>query len=206
MGRKVINVVGASAGAGATFVASRLSLYMGRSGSNVTFLECHNCTCSRCERSPLVYYELELYKLMRFTDFFFEKATGRRTDNRINYYKGVNWVVKTPASPPCIILPEDVAGQYVVWDNSEDLDKADLILCVVCLEAKHLMAGADLVRFCRDNYPGKTLYIFNGVTSEAAVKSAEKLFKIEADFCIKSDKKMQEETLEELGEYVLTLF
>ena len=206
MGKKTIAVVGASSGAGATFIASRLAVAMGQTDADVTFLERNDCTCNRCERLPLVYYELELYKTFRFTDFFFEKATGRPVNNHINYLRGVNWVVRTPASPPCTILPEEVAGRYIIWDTGSDFMGADLILCVLAAEAKHLMAGLDIIRFCRDNCRGKTLFIFNRLTSEAAAKSAEKLLQVEADFCIGTSNASQEEVISQLSEYILTLF
>ena len=204
--KKVTAVVGASSGCGATFIATRLALQMGASDAGVTFLENNMCDCAGCQRKPMVYHELELYRNHRFMDFFFEKATGRSIHNRANYCQGVNWVVKTPASPLWQIRPEDVAGEYVVWDTKENFEKADLIACVLIPEKAHLMAGADTIRYCRDNFPGRTLFLFNRADSKAAIKQAEQLFGIEADFCVGSNMESVEEVIGELSEHILTLF
>lgn len=204
--KKIISVVGASSGCGATYVGTRLAIEMGKLGGKVTFLENYSCDCPRCERTPLIYYDLDLYKNRRFADFFFDKATGRPVDNRVNYDKGVNWVIRTPSSPVCKITPHDVAGEYIIWDNHGELQGSHLILCVLNPEKKHLMAGLDTIKYCRDKLPAKTFFIFNQIVSDASSKAAEDFLKIKADFRFEDNKNEHEQTFKLLAKQILTLF
>lgn len=203
--RKVISVVASSSGSGATYIGTRLALEMGKLNRRVTFLEDNSCNCLKCEKAPLVFYEQDLHKKYRMIDFFFEKATGRAISHRVNYCKGVNWVVKTPESPVCRIYPEDVTGEYIIWDFSEEFYKSDVVLCVIIPEKKYLMAGLETIRFCRDMLPGKTFFLFNKVRSKAAVKRAESLLGIEADLCFSDSEDGNEEAFRGLAEQIITL-
>ena len=204
--RKIISVVGASSGCGATYISTRLALEMGSCQGKVTFLEDYTCDCPSCQRRPLVYYEMGLYEKRRFNDFFFEKATGTCINNKVNALRGVNWVVRTPSSPLCVIEPDDVVGEYIIWDSYRDFYKSDLILCILNPEKRHMMAGLETVKYCRDNFSGKTFFVFNQVTSQATVKAAETLLGIKADFCLNDAKEDNKQVFSEISRYILTLF
>lgn len=204
--KKIISILGASSGSGVTYIGTRLAIEMGKSKPSVTFLEDYSCNCSKCENSPLVYYEHELYRKPRFKDFFFEKMTGHIIDNHVNDYKGVNWVVRTPESPVCTIRPDEVAGEYVIWDCDHDFEGSDLIICVIVPSKMHLMAGVENVRYLKKRFAGKTLFLFNNVTSGAALKKAESFLKIKADFCLSTNEEDSQEALVNLSKYIVTLF
>lgn len=209
--KKIIAVVGASSGAGATFVAKRLAVFMAQKCEGVTYLENHNCSCPRCMRKPLVFYDMGLYKTFfpgRFADFFFMKFMGDDTDRKVNLYKNVNWVVRRMESPCCKLFPEDVAGKYIIWDNPEEQGSshADLILCIVDVDIAHVMSGIDNIRsFLRDS-SSKTKIVLNRVKSDALVKKTESYIGRSSDFVIWEKPASVDKNIKEIADYVASLY
>ena len=117
---KTIGIMGACRGSGATYVATSLALAMAKKTERTAYLETHICRCLSCSLRPLVFYEMGLQNGIfpgRFSDFFFMKSIGENTSNRVNLFRGVNWAVRKADSPACLLLPEDIAGEYVIWDD-----------------------------------------------------------------------------------------
>lgn len=117
---KTIGIIGACRRSGATYVATSLALAMAKKTERTAYLETHICRCLSCSLRPLVFYEMGLQNGIfpgRFSDFFFMKSIGENTSNRVNLFRGVNWAVRKADSPACLLLPEDIAGEYVIWDD-----------------------------------------------------------------------------------------
>lgn len=213
--KKIINITGGCRGCGATFTAVTTALFMARSSDRVTYMEDFSASIKNPNLldEAAVFYDLSLDKHInksRFADFDLLKETGKRTDNRVNLYSNVNWVVKLPGSLSCSsIAPDEVAGRYILWDspslflNGRSLLqhgenkacsinkgtspnftlKPNLILCVIDPLPGKVMASAEHVNFLKENFSEVTLWIFNNGSNED-IKHAEKFLRIKADFCI----------------------
>lgn len=213
--KKIINITGGCIGCGATFTAVTTAIFMARSSDRVTYMEDFSSPVNNQKflAESQVFYELSLDKHIsksRFADFALLKETGNRTDNRVNLYSNVNWVVKLPGSLSYTnIMPDEVAGRYILWDSSslfEDsrlclhyeenkscgiagrkpaccISKPDLIMCVIDPLPSKVMAAAEHVNFLKENFGETTLWIFNNGRNED-IKYAEKFLEIKADFCI----------------------
>lgn len=217
--KKIIGVVGACRGAGTTFTASLLAQAIAKKNESVAFLETNLCCCHSCMNKPLAFYVNGLYKQIipgRFRDFFYMKFMGYRTDNRANIYKGVNWAVRNETSPCCLLLPEDVAGRYIIWDEPPifeeygygrvSADKIDLILCVTRPEIQYMAAGRQTIGECAELWGTKFLLIYNMVASESSLKFAEKYIGKKGDFVIWNDLDKITENIEKIAEYIVTLY
>lgn len=221
--KKVIGIVGASGGAGATFIATSLAVAMAALGAGTAFLQTHLCGCRECLSRPLPYYELGLDNAFlpgRFADLFALKHAGGRTDNRANLYRGVNWAVRRPASPPVLLEPEDIAGDYVIWDEPPLFAGAggaggddgvsgadfDLLLLVLRPERAHMMAGLDTLRICLSRWGSICRLVFNMTADRAALRQAEHLAGRKGDFYIAKDPAQADEDIRHLAAYLVTLF
>lgn len=218
--KKVIGIVGASGGAGATFIATSLAVAMAALGAGTAFLQTHLCGCRECLSRPLPYYELGLDNAFlpgRFADLFALKHAGGRTDNRANLYRGVNWAVRRPASPPVLLEPGDIAGDYVIWDEPPLFTGAggeggvsgadfDLLLLVLRPERAHMMAGLDTLRICLSCWGGICRLVFNMTADRAALRQAEHLAGRKGDFYIAKDPAQADEDIRRLAAYLVTLF
>lgn len=210
--KKIIAVFGASSGAGATFTATKLAMAMAAKTDGVTYLETHICDCFACRRKPLVFYGKELRNSIfagRFADFFYMKFLGDETAGRANLYKGVNWAVRTDCSPCCTLLPVDVAGRYVIWDNPPEknaFESADLIFCVLVPKREHVMAGAEFAKDCLKAHIGRTKLVFNRVNSASELRHAESYIGRKADFVMPEGTAEAQKTIDDLAEYILTLY
>ncbi len=218
--KKVIGIVGASGGAGATFIATSLAVAMAALGAGTAFLQTHLCGCRECLSRPLLYYELGLDNAFlpgRFADLFALKHAGGRTDNRANLYRGVNWVVRRPASPPVLLEPEDIAGDYVIWDEPPLFTGAggdggvsgadfDLLLLVLRPERAHMMAGLDTLRICLSRWGSICRLVFNMTADRAALRQAEHLAGRKGDFYIAEEPAQADEDIRHLAAYLVTLF
>ena len=180
MEKKKIFILRGCRGCGATFVATGLAfaLAQGAAGdtdaaappaASVTYLEgaAHDAGHS------LPYYELSLEKNVSrrwFADFFVLKKSGAATDNRLNLYAGVNWVVRTEESPPEIALaPAEVAGRYVIWDEPVALGAAeepDLVLFVADPLPSRAYAARARAQLCRQRYGPRVRWLMNRVPAE----------------------------------------
>lgn len=234
---KAIGVIGACGKSGTTHVASALAIAMAQRNERTAYLETHVCRCFKCSRRPLLFYELGLHNRIftgRFSDFFFMKFMGENTLNRVNLYKGVNWAVTKPDSPECLLLPEDIAGRYVIWDDpplfaasdiplsaggsraslreeeyeirEEIADKLNLILCVARTETAYAAAGAGIVRQCFKRWPSKTKLIYNMISSKAALKAAERYIGYSGDFFIHKDSDDNKGSIMEIADYLIELY
>ncbi len=213
--KKIINITGGCRGCGATFTAVALSLVMARSSDRVTYMEDFSALAEKRHflEEPNVFYELSLDKHIsrrRFADFALLKENGKRTDNRVNLYSNVNWVVKLPDSTSAInVMPNEVAGEYIMWDStalftdnrlcsyysenktnrinegtsSSCILTPNLILCVIDPLPSRVMASQKHIDFLKECFGEITLWIFNNGTSED-ITYAEKFLGIKADFCI----------------------
>lgn len=218
--KKVIGIVGASGGAGATFIATSLAVAMAALGAGTAFLQTHLCGCRECLSRPLPYYELGLENAFlpgRFADLFALKHAGGRTDNRANLYRGVNWAVHRPASPPVLLEPGDIAGDYVIWDEPPLFTGAggdggvsgadfDLLLLVLRPERAHMMAGLDTLRICLSRWGGICRLVFNMTADRAALRQAEHLAGRKGDFYIAKEPAQADEDIRHLAAYLVTLF
>lgn len=218
--KKVIGIVGASGGAGATFIATSLAVAMAALGAGTAFLQTHLCGCRECLSRPLPYYELGLENAFlpgRFADLFALKHAGGRTDNRANLYRGVNWAVHRPASPPVLLEPGDIAGDYVIWDEPPLFTGAggdggvsgadfDLLLLVLRPERAHMMAGLDTLRICLSRWGSICRLVFNMTADRAALRQAEHLAGRKGDFYIAKDPAQADEDIRRLAAYLVTLF
>ena len=218
--KKVIGLAGASGGAGATFIASSLAMAMASLGAGTAFLQTHLCGCRECLSRPLLYYELGLDNAFlpgRFADLFALKHAGGRTDNRANLYRGVNWAVRRPASPPVLLEPGDIAGDYVIWDEPPLFTGAggdggvsgadfDLLLLVLRPERAHMMAGLDTLRICLSRWGSICRLVFNMTADRAALRQAEHLAGRKGDFYIAKDPAQADEDIRRLAAYLVTLF
>ena len=207
--KRIISVIGASRGAGATFIATKLALELGKKTEGVTYLEGDLCHCRYCIQKPLVYYDLELFRYIsprRLVDFFYEKALGQRTDNKVNLYRNVNWVVETPCSPGCDLAPEDVGGKYIIWDNPQEFHQSKLIICIINPRKSHVMAALPAIRNCKEKYASRMIWIFNGDDSKTAIKCAEKFIGQRGDYIIPWGEEKACDVIKELAEYILTLY
>ena len=229
--KKVIGIVGASGGAGATFIATSLAVAMAALGAGTAFLQTHLCGCRECLSRPLPYYELGLDNAFlpgRFADLFALKHAGGRTDNRANLYRGVNWAVRRPASPPVLLEPGDIAGDYVIWDEPPLFTGAgggqtplftgaggdggvsgadfDLLLLVLRPERAHMMAGLDTLRICLSRWGGICRLVFNMTADRAALRQAEHLAGRKGDFYIAKEPAQADEDIRHLAAYLVTLF
>ena len=218
--KKVIGIVGASGGAGATFIATSLAVAMAALGAGTAFLQTHLCGCRECLSRPLPYYELGLENAFlpgRFADLFALKHAGGRTDNRANLYRGVNWAVRRPASPPVLLEPGDIAGDYVIWDEPPLFTGAggdggvsgadfDLLLLVLRPERAHMMAGLDTLRICLSRWGSICRLVFNMTADRAALRQAEHLAGRKGDFYIAKEPAQADEDIRHLAAYLVTLF
>ena len=232
--KKVIGIVGASGGAGATFIATSLAVAMAALGAGTAFLQTHLCGCRKCLARPLPYYELGLDNAFlpgRFADLFALKHAGGRTDNRANLYRGVNWAVRRPASPLVLLEPGDIAGDYVIWDEPPLFSGAgggqtplfagdggaggddgvsgadfDLLLLVLRPERAHMMAGLDTLRICLSRWGGICRLVFNMTADRAALRQAEHLAGRKGDFYIAKEPAQADEDIRRLAAYLVTLF
>ena len=110
--RDSIGIVGASGGAGATFIATSLAVAMAALGAGTAFLQTHLCGCPECLSRPLPYYEPGLDNAFlpgRFADLFALKHAGGRTDNRANPVSYTHLYVykrqSASSSTPSSIIP-----------------------------------------------------------------------------------------------------
>lgn len=198
--KKVINIVGTCSGCGATFVALSLAFVMADKTDGVTFLEGR----SRDEEKfhPAPFYEISLDKHIpkrRFADFYKLKSCGEKTDNRANIFANVNWAVRGPCesgnrqsdenvcpSGASDILPEDVAGKYIIWDDKNGMERADLILAVIDPLPSKVMASYEKIEEIRNYAEHKVKWLFNG-GRKSDVKAAEKFLDIKADFVLPTE-------------------
>lgn len=219
--KKVIGIVGACGGVGATYVASNLALAIAKKNGGAAYLETHLCGCPMCLRKPLTFYRQRLHNGIfpgRFADFFYMKLMGENTQNRVNLYKGVNWAVRREDSPCSLLTPEDIAGKYVIWDDppiyglngaaadSVIADKLDLILCVARPDVEYMASGAGSIKKCFKEGGTKTRLIYNLINSAASLRAAEKYIGIKGDFFIWKDLPEEEKSIEKIAEYILTLY
>jgi hypothetical protein len=193
--KKKINIISGCEGAGATFLATTLAFIMGKYNDRVTYLE----GSSHQGNHSLTLHELFLDKYIwnrRFVDFFYMKSQGEPLNNRVNLYKNVNWVVQktTEKSNWTLITPNEVAGEYVLWDNptsisqeelfEKHMGEADLILCVVDVLPSKVLASIGTIEKLKARYLHKTLWLFNKVADSKDKSYAEKFLKIKADYVI----------------------
>lgn len=174
--------MGSCSGSGSTFIATSLAFVAGQHREGITYLE----GGGHDGEHSLPFYELSLDKHIsprRFVDFFKEKEEGRLTNNRVNLYRNVNWVVRITNST-AIITPGEVAGEYIVWDKPSELRNSDLIICVVDSLPCRVIAGKKIVDICRENYADKTLWLFNRTDTQREAKDAEKFLKVKGDFYV----------------------
>lgn len=174
--------MGSCSGSGSTFIATSLAFAAAQYRDGITYLEGQG----HDREHSLPFYELSLDKHIsprRFVDFFKEKEEGRLTNNRVNLYGNVNWVVRVTNSPT-VITPGEVAGEYIIWDNPSELRNSDLIICVVDSLPCRVIAGKKIVDICRKNYADKTLWLFNRTDTQREAKDAEKFFKVKGNFYV----------------------
>ena len=250
--KKVINICGTCSGCGATFVAISLALVMANETDGVTFLEERKTPGSE-KSHPAPFYEISLDKHIterRFADFFALKAAGEKTDNRANMFHNVNWAVRNPGYAEkytkevrdknmsegisCFLMPEDVAGRYIIWDDRDGMEEADLILAVVDPLPSKVMASCEKVKQIKQSMYHKVRWVFNG-GRKTDVKAAEKFLGIKADFVLPAEHRekfyeaqkrclfltdpaneldrtaprpsdMMQETLEEIAFYIKTIY
>lgn len=206
-------------GAGTTNIALELACALAERTGGVAYLETNVCGCSLCMRRPMAFYRMNLQNRIfpgRFSDFFYMKYMKQDTGNRANLYKGVNWAVRRETSPLCLLLPEDIAGRYVIWDEPpvfEDdgryrvsMDKLDLILCVTRPDAAYMISGAETIRTCLKEGGRKTLLVYNMINSKAALNSAERFIGKKGDFLIWNDLHEREKSIEKIAEYLAELY
>lgn len=84
--KQLIAVIGVGRGAGATFVSMRLALELADMGKSTSYVE------SRFGGYDILTMDRHFPK-KEFVDLFDRQSRGLPVDNRINLYKGVNWVV-----------------------------------------------------------------------------------------------------------------
>lgn len=217
--KKTIGLIGACRGSGTTYLSLAIADAMAKRAEGVAYMESHLCSCPSCIKKPLTFYKLNLQNrifLGKFSDFFYLKAIGQRTDNRMNIYKGVNWAVRKEDSPCCLLEPEDIAGRYIIWDepplfssygtDRKIMDKLDLLLCVVRPETEFASAGADTARECFYSAKAKTKLIYNMISSPASLKYAERFIGKKGDFFVYNSSPEREKNIDEIAEYILTLY
>lgn len=194
--KKIIEIVSPCVGGGATFVATNLSLIMGRYQDGVAYLEGRQHT-----DHSLPFYELSLDKHInkkRLVDFSELKSLGKPTDNRVNLYDNVNWAVRlTDSLGEQAVLsevePHDIAGRYILWDSGtrngcreKSCSEPDLILCVIDTLPSKVLAAAENIEELKARYHDKIRWVFN--RSEAkTITEAEKFLGIKGDFSISEE-------------------
>ena len=213
--RKVkIGVIGISRDAGTTFIAVTLAFLLAKReergarqgkifqndkkrnffsfpGECVSFVEFREPASN--EKS--VYYEAALdrhFKRERFTDFFDLYRKGLPVNTKINFYKGINWVVHYKESekkekedfPAERDFPvKELAGRYIIVDNPplEKIFEYDLILAVIDPLPAKILAGAELYEALRDAGQSgcKIRWILNKDNEEVNHKELKRFLQIE---------------------------
>lgn len=183
MEKKTINIISPCRGSGATFVATTLAFIMGQYQENVTYLEGSHHGAGHSQP----FYELSLDKLMwskGFLDFFELKKVGQKVNNRVNFYQNVNWVTRCSMEFKDVkVFPKDVAGRYVIWDEHDPSEEADLVLCVVDPLPSRVISSAKKIEEYKSEYWNKICWVFNKADSETA-REASKFLNIKSDFII----------------------
>ncbi len=100
-----IGVVGISAGAGATFVASRIAYELGRQCDGVCYVE-----AGKGERLAVNSLSMAgVYRREKFTDYFAAWDEGLAAGCKVNLFENVNWVLR--ASEPASLFASDGLGE-----------------------------------------------------------------------------------------------
>lgn len=181
----MINIKGACCGCGATFIAVSLAEALALYSDSVAYLEgaCHD----NCHSIP--FYELSLDRNIwpgRFNDFYDLKKHGLPLNSRVNYFRGVDWVVSTGGKkePGKEIHPEEIAGEYVICDNAPDAVRSDLTICVIDVMPAKVLASAEIVSKLKEESGDHIRWIMNKTRGRNSISDAEKFLGVKADWSL----------------------
>ena len=171
-GAKVkIGVVGISAGAGATFVASRIAYELGRQCDGVCYVE-----AGKGERLAINSLSMAgVFRREKFTDYFAAWDEGLAAGCKVNLFENVNWVLRASQQAPELrgraglrslreelatprpalgrIPFERIPGRYMVVDSPAPatMQEMDLMICIVDPLPSAVIAGSGRAAALRDN-------------------------------------------------------
>lgn len=209
---KKICVTGGCRGAGTTFIASSLALFLAEIVDGVAFVE--SPKVSNFKEEP------------RISDLL--SLGDKSSKKRLNVQHNVNWIFREDSIRRGT---QDEAGQilngrYVIYDDPCDFRSFDLIICVVDSLPSKVIASVKSTGHLKEYFSGKTFWVLNrgndeekraiekylGIKFDAVVpmESAESIYKAERfarplakSKFIREDVKI---SIKNIAEYIASLY
>ena len=166
---KKICVTGGCRGAGVTFIASSLALFLAEIVDGVAFVE--SPRTSNFKEEP------------RISDLL--SLGGEHHRKRLNVQHNVNWIFREGGIKKSCKNEEErvLTGRYVIYDSPCDFRSFDLIICVVDSLPSKVIASVKSTGHLKEYFSGKTFWVLNRGKEEEK-RAIEKYLGIKFDAII----------------------
>ena len=166
---KKICVTGGCRGAGTTFIASSLALFLAEIVDGVAFVE-----------SPKVN---SFKEEPRISDLL--SLGDKSSKKRLNVQYNVNWIFREDSIKKSCKNEEErgLNGRYVIYDDPCDFRSFDLIICVVDALPSKVIASVKSTGHLKEYFSGKIFWVLNRGKDEEK-RAIEKYLGIKFDAVI----------------------